>query len=166
MPDMAHMACSTTDQPEAPRTWPCAIDQGCGIKKSSLANLWYKRLGLGADFDACALAVALSVPLCRPVITLLLYKRLTRLLFLIPTPLINGTGPCSRSLWLACGGTSHMCHFWHVLHHASDGAEAKSSVSGFWMFWLLPQAKVVGGEHVLKACGFCVSVAMPKFSRR
>ena len=42
MPEMAHVACSTTGQPEAPRTWPCAIDQGCGIRKSSLVNLLYK----------------------------------------------------------------------------------------------------------------------------
>ena len=56
------------------------------VVKSILLVSWYKRIGLGADLDACALAVALSVPLCRSGITLLLYKRLTRLLFLIPHP--------------------------------------------------------------------------------
>ena len=30
------------------------------------------------------------------------------------------------------------------------------------MFWLLPQSNVLGGEHVLKASGFCVSVAKAK----
>ena len=79
MPDMAHMACSTTDQPEAPRTWPCAIDQGCGIKKSSLANLWYKSkvmpdLQSGTESATAKAQASKSAP-----ILLLLYQETKRI---------------------------------------------------------------------------------------
>ena len=71
-------------------------------------------------------------------------QKVGKSVFLDTMPLINGKMQCSKSLWLVCGGTSHMCHFWHWLNHASDGAEDKRQVSGFLMFWLLPQANVLG----------------------
>ena len=39
MPEMAQMAWSTRDQPEAPRSWPFASDQGGGTKKHRLVKL-------------------------------------------------------------------------------------------------------------------------------
>ena len=42
MPEMAQLACSTTDQPEALRSWPVAIDQGGGTKKHRLVKLLYR----------------------------------------------------------------------------------------------------------------------------
>ena len=79
MPEMAHMACTTTDQPEAPRTGPCAIDQGCGIKKSSLANLWYKSKVMPDLQSGTESATAKAQASTYAPILLLLYQETTRI---------------------------------------------------------------------------------------